>query len=164
MAQAIFRLLSRTLALLPLEEGQRDLLKAFVYRRAGGLFERSPNYHYWKRAHPERKARTRWPGLRAPAEAEWDALAPRPGAGATGAPFIVVPVFRGRDETLACAAQGEAWVQRESVVGLLTQPPLGSRKSDVAPRGMRADTLSTPHLRAPQGPCGAHVICAHLAQ
>lgn len=89
---------------VPLGPARKDELKARVYERWGHLFEWSPNYHEWKRD------RIRFPKLRpptAPSDAEWRALedrrraAPPPPAGA-GHPYVVVPVYKGHDETLAC--------------------------------------------------------------
>lgn len=118
MAHAIFRLLSRTLARLPLDDPRRDRLKALVYRRAGRLFERSPNYHDWKRAHPDLAPRTRWPRLEGPPDEAWLGLAEVPARRVEGEPFVVVPVHRGEAETLACihAARATAPAARIVVV------------------------------------------------
>lgn len=100
MRNAVFRGLSRLLARLPLERAGRERIKATVYTRFGTWFAASPNYQLWRRAHPEGRPRPAWPPLRSPSISEWEAL-PR-STDPAGEPYVLVPVFRGETETLAC--------------------------------------------------------------
>ena len=104
VSQAIFRMLSWALAHLPAGPSTRDRLKARVYRGLGFFFTRSPNYQAWLEAHPDRVARSLWPPLVAPGQPDWERLSRRDPrrAEAKGEPYLIVPVYRGYEETLAC--------------------------------------------------------------
>ncbi len=103
LQQMIFRGLSRALALTPLSAAQRDLIKTLVYRRAGFLFRRSANFHHWQRAHPAGERRVRWTRIKAPPLESWNLLATASELGAeSGAPYVIVPVYRNEAVTLAC--------------------------------------------------------------
>ena len=109
MTSAVFRSLSELLALLPVRQQKKEALKAFFYRHFGALFRRSPNYAEWRRSHPKRRSLVLAPSPQEPSAADWDELVARRLRGGLpvptnlpGNPYVVVPVFRGRRETLAC--------------------------------------------------------------
>jgi GT2 family glycosyltransferase/glycosyltransferase involved in cell wall biosynthesis len=109
MTSAVFRSLSELLALLPVRQQKKEALKAFFYRHFGVLFRRSPNYAEWRRSHPKRRSLVLAPSPQEPSAADWDELVARRLRGGLpvptnlpGNPYVVVPVFRGRRETLAC--------------------------------------------------------------
>jgi len=111
----VYRLLSVLLALLPLSASGRERLKAAIYTRFGGFFRASHNYADWLRIHvAELEEATQGLPLAEPSEPDEPRfrallaarLLARGSAGAplSGDPCIVVPVYRGRAETLACLA------------------------------------------------------------
>ncbi len=95
-------LINRLYRLVPLGPERKRQLKRAIYRRAGRFFTWSPNYREWRR---NELLNRRLEDPTAPAETEWQALAARRSAaavGGVGAPSVVVPVYKGYDETLAC--------------------------------------------------------------
>ncbi|MBJ18157.1 MAG: glycosyltransferase [Deltaproteobacteria bacterium] len=101
LKRAFFRTLSATLARLPIERASRERLKDWIYGRWGFLFASSPNYPLWLEAHPRNQPRLPWPPVAAPTAADWSALVASE-SDCEGTPYVVVPVHRGFDETLAC--------------------------------------------------------------
>ena len=109
MHRAVFRFLSLVFGLLPASPAHKEAFKAFVYRNFGWLFGRSLNYGDWLRANPSRQPRRLAAHSVEPPASAWSALAargaePTPDTAASlrGRPYILVPVYRGRAETLAC--------------------------------------------------------------
>ncbi len=97
-------LLNKLYRLVPLGPDRKDRLKAAIYRRAGRYFAWSPNYREWRRN--ERLYR-KLDEPSEPTDAQWhevesrrrEAPVPEP---PPGHPYVVVPVYKGRAETLAC--------------------------------------------------------------
>lgn len=98
------RLIHFLFRLVPLDADGKERLKASIYDRFGHLFRWSPNYRQWRR---KQVTERRLDAPEAPSEAQWDALVarrsdPAPVASGEGRPYVVVPVYKGREETLAC--------------------------------------------------------------
>ncbi len=98
--------LSALFRALPIPREHRQRVKDLVYARLGPLFRWSHNYALWRE---DRKV-DEFPEAappQEPLESDWVALAERrqraePGPLPPGAPYVVVPVYRGQSETLAC--------------------------------------------------------------
>lgn len=108
MSRAVFRWLSLVYGWLPGRPASKEALKAFVYTRFGSWFARSPNYAEWLRLRGgAAPGQPEAPPAREPTDEAWAGLRPgerasRPGAGLRGRPYVIVPIYRGRAETLAC--------------------------------------------------------------
>jgi len=100
----LHRLINRVYRFVPLGADQKDRLKEAIYSRAGGLFKWSPNYRLWRRSRVLYQ-KLEEPGE--PTEAQWQRVEARrvevpPPSRREGDPYVVVPVYQGRAETLAC--------------------------------------------------------------
>ncbi len=98
------RLIHFLFRFVPLGPERKDELKTAIYERAGHLFAWSPNYQEWQRdrvlfpklTEPDVPTDAQWRDVEARRRSE-----PKPAAG-EGRPYVVVPVYKGRAETLAC--------------------------------------------------------------
>jgi GT2 family glycosyltransferase/glycosyltransferase involved in cell wall biosynthesis len=104
----VFRLINWIYGRVPLAESRKQRIKDTIYTNLGPLFRGSDNYAIWRQ---QQEALLRAPLTRppsAPTPTQWRAIIERRRGLPTsdrhleGAPYIVVPVYRGRSETLAC--------------------------------------------------------------
>lgn len=100
--RAFYRTLSFIYAWLPASARRKEGMKAFVYRNWAGLFRRSPNYGHWLRANPPSRALAPRPPPLEPGDEMWLELKAKPRETSSLSIYVVVPVYRGRAETLAC--------------------------------------------------------------
>ena len=103
----MYSLLSWLLRILPLSARGKASLKSGVYRHVGGLMTGSKNYGIWLGQQEALRHVPLAPGAIEPSESDWRELGSRRAAhkrptSLEGSPYIVVPIHRGRSETLAC--------------------------------------------------------------
>jgi len=103
----VFRLISLLYRLLPGDAARKEAVKSFVYSNIGSLFARSHNYAEWLRLQKTTRRLPLAPPPAEPSEADWREVIARkagssPGCPPQGDPYVVLPVYRGRSETLAC--------------------------------------------------------------
>jgi GT2 family glycosyltransferase/glycosyltransferase involved in cell wall biosynthesis len=103
----LYSVLSWLLRILPLAPQRKAFLKSAVYRHVGRFMVGSQNHEIWLRQQAVLRHVPLAPDPIEPSESNWNELRSRRAAhgrptSLTGSPYILVPIHRGRSETLAC--------------------------------------------------------------
>ena len=103
----MYRLLKPIYDRAPIPVRHKLVLKDYIYKKFGPFFARSFGHQAWLKAQERPEPLPKAPRAPVPSEADWREIAELRASGAARsqevpAPFVVVPVYGGHDETLAC--------------------------------------------------------------
>ena len=103
----LYRSLRWVLRRLPISPHRKSLLKNFVYGRLGSWFRDQLGYRNWERSRVAGPGLPEFAPAPPPDREEWRELARRrhaspPRDAPDVNPYVVVPVYQGRSETLVC--------------------------------------------------------------
>lgn len=140
----MFRLLSQILHILPLSDSGKEALKRAIYTRFGSWFAGSDNYALWLLQQEKLKRSPPVPPPVEPSEDDWRGIfdrraGPEPEVLWRGSPYIVVPVYSGRAETLAClysVLRADPWSEVVVIDDCIPEAALAGRLSELADAGL----------------------------